>query len=194
MRLPVIRAAAGDHATIYYFLQAVFQGPSPAEFHASLEDPFYEPFDRLLLRQKRRIVAHVHVTHRTMHFGPVRIPAAGLGWLGVAPEHRGQGLATHLLRAAESRMEIGGALVGMLRTSIPALFPPHGLGVVRSAGLSPRQSARHPCPALGPRPGPPPPPPLAHPPLAPMGTCALLRTYNQNVARRNSAWRCRTRL
>ncbi len=87
-----------------------------------MEDPFYEPFDRLLLRQKRRIVAHVQVTHRTMHFGPVPVPAAGLSWLGVAPEHRGQGLATHLLRAAESRMEIGGALVGMLRTSIPHFF------------------------------------------------------------------------
>jgi predicted N-acetyltransferase YhbS len=122
LRLPVVRGGVGDHATIYYFLQAVFQGPSPAEFHASLEDPFYEPFDRLLLRQKRRIVAHAHVTHRTMHFGQVRIPAAGLSWLGVSPEHRGQGLATHLLRAAESRMEIDGALVGMLRSSIPHFF------------------------------------------------------------------------
>ncbi len=122
VRLPVLRAEGGDHATIYHFLQTVFQGPSRTEFHASLEDPFYEPYDRLLLRHKRRIVAHAHVTHRTMHFGPVRIPVAGLGWLGVAPEHGNQGLGTHLLRAAESRMEIGGALVGMLRTSIPRFF------------------------------------------------------------------------
>ncbi len=122
VRLPVVRAAGGDHATIFYFLQAVFQGPSPAEFQASLDDPFYEPFDRLLMRQKRRIVAHVHVTHRTMQFGPVRVPAAGLGWLGVAPEQRGQGLATHLLHGAERHMEISGALVGMLRTTIPHFF------------------------------------------------------------------------
>ena len=122
VRLPVLRAQGGDHPTIYYFLQSVFQGPSRAEFHASLEDPFYEPYDRLLLRRERRIVAHVHLTHRTMHFGQASIPAAGLDWLGVAPEHRGQSLGAHLLRAAESQMEIGGALVGMLRTSIPGFF------------------------------------------------------------------------
>ena len=122
VRLPVLRAEGGDHATIYYFLQTVFQGPPRAEFNASLEDPFYEPFDRLLLRRQRRIVAHVHITHRTMYFNSMPIPAAGLGWLGVAPEHQGQGLGTHLLRAAESRMAIGGALVGMLRTAIPHFF------------------------------------------------------------------------
>jgi predicted N-acetyltransferase YhbS len=122
VRLPVLRAAGGDHSTIYYFLQTVFQGPPRAEFNASLEDPFYEPYDRLLLRRQRRIVAHGHITHRTMYFDSVSIPAAGLGWLGVAPEYRGQGLGTHLLRAAESRMAISGALVGMLRTSIPHFF------------------------------------------------------------------------
>ena len=98
-----------------------FQGPSRAEFNASLEDPFYEPFDRLLLRHKRRIVAHVHLTHRTMHFGAMPIPAAA--WVaGRRAGTPGQGLGTHLLRAAESRMAIGGALVGMLRTSIPRFF------------------------------------------------------------------------
>ena len=101
VRLPVDRAKGCDHAAIKYFLHSVFQGPSPAEFQASLDDPFYEPRDRLLLRQRRQIVAHVHVTHRTMLFGPVRIPVANMGWLGVAAEHRGQGLGTHLLREAE---------------------------------------------------------------------------------------------
>lgn len=122
VRLPVLRADGGDHPTIYYFLQSVFQGPSRAEFHSSLEDPFYEPYDRLLLRRERRIAAHVHLTHRTMQFGETSIPASGLAWLGVAIEHRGQSLGTHLLRAAESQMEAGGALVGMLRTSIPHFF------------------------------------------------------------------------
>ena len=85
VRLPVLEARGGDHATIYYFLQSVFQNPSRAEFRASLQDPFYEPCDRLLLWQKRRIAAHVHLTHRTMHFGSVTIPVAGLTGLGVAP-------------------------------------------------------------------------------------------------------------
>ena len=126
VRLPVIQAKGCDHATINCFLRSVFQGPSPAEFQAALDDPFYEPRDRLLLRQRRRIVAHVHITHRTMLFGPARIPLACLGWLGVAPEHRGQGLGAHLLREAESQMLADGALVGMLRTSIPRFFHSRG--------------------------------------------------------------------
>jgi predicted N-acetyltransferase YhbS len=122
VRVPVGPAKAADHATIVCFLQSVFQGPSPAEFQASLDDPFYEPRDRLLLWQRRRIVAHVHLTHRTMRFGPLQIPVANLGWLGVAPEHRRQGLGTHLLREAEHRMRADGAMLGMVRTSIPSFF------------------------------------------------------------------------
>jgi len=126
VRLPVDRAKGCDHAAIKCFLHSVFQGPSPAEFQASLDDPFYEARDRLLLRHRRQVVAHVHVTHRTMLFGPVRIPVANLGWLGVAAEHRGQGLGTHLLREAENQMREDGALVGMLRTSIPRFFHARG--------------------------------------------------------------------
>ncbi len=122
VRLPVVRAEGGDHAAIYYFLQSIFQAPSVAEFHTSLADPFYEPYDRLLLRRERRIVAHVHTTHRAMHFGPLKIPVEGLEWLGVASEYRQRGLGTYLLRAAENQMQSGGALVGMLRTSIPRFF------------------------------------------------------------------------
>jgi predicted N-acetyltransferase YhbS len=122
VRLPVLGARGGDHAEIYYYLQSVFQNPSLTEFNASLEDPFYEPHDRLLLRSKRRIVAHVHITHRTMQFGAAPIPVAGLAWLGVAPEVCHQGLGTHLLRAAESHMALGGALMAVLRTTVPGFF------------------------------------------------------------------------
>ena len=122
VRLPVLRARSGEHTAIYHFLQNVFQAPSRAEFSASMEDPFYEPCDRLLLRRGRRIVSHVHITHRTMQFGPTPIPVAGLDYLGVAPECRNQGLGTHLLRAAESQMIADGALLGMVRTSVPEFF------------------------------------------------------------------------
>ena len=126
VRLPVTRAEGGDHATIYYFLQSVFQAPSRIEYNASLEDPFYEPHDRLLLRRQRRIVAHAHLTHRTMEFGSLAIPAAGLHWLGVAPEHQGRGLGLYLLRAAEDQMVVDGTLVGMLQTSKPHFFRQSG--------------------------------------------------------------------
>ena len=122
VRLPVIPAAGGDHMAIYRFLESVFQGPTRAEFKASIEDPFYEPRDRLLLRRGSRIIAHVHLTHRVMHFGPLLLPVAGLGHLATLPECRGQGLGSHLLAAAEKQMAQDGAVVGLLRTSIPHFF------------------------------------------------------------------------
>lgn len=122
VRLPAIPASAGDHASIFYFLQTVFQGPTQAEFDASLDDPFYEPRDRLLLYRRRSLVAHAHLTHRSLHLDATPIPAAGLHWFGVAAEHRGLGLGMHLLRAAESCMMGDGAVVGLLRTSIPRFF------------------------------------------------------------------------
>ncbi|MFZ1934974.1 MAG: GNAT family N-acetyltransferase [Thermoguttaceae bacterium] len=126
VRLPLVSAKACDHAAIQCFLHSVFQAPSPAEFQAVLDDPFYEPRDRLLLRHWRQIVAHVQIAHRTMLFGPARLAVASLGWLGVAAEHRGHGLGTHLLREAESQMRADGALLGMIRTSIPRFFRQRG--------------------------------------------------------------------
>ena len=125
-RLPVVPAIPGDHPAIYYFLTAVFQDPSRAEFNASLEDPFYEPSDRLLLKRGSRIAAHAHVTHRLMQFGSSEIPVAGLGWLGTMPQFRNRGYARRLLRAAERKMAADGALLGMLKTDVPHFFRPSG--------------------------------------------------------------------
>jgi predicted N-acetyltransferase YhbS len=126
VRLPVVCGKACDHAEIQCFLQSALQGPSAAEFQASLDDPFYEPRDRLLLRHWRQIVAHVQIAQRTMLLGPARLPVAMLNWLGVGAEHRGQGLGTHLLREAEDRMREDGAVLGILRTSTPRFFRRRG--------------------------------------------------------------------
>ena len=139
IRLPIVPANGGDHAAIYFFLTGVFEagatqggilrGPTRNEFKASLEDPYYEPNDRLLIKSGGRIIAHGHLTHRQMQFGPVQIPVAGLGWLGTLPECRGKGHGRRLLRSAERRMAESGALVGLLRTSIPHFFRRTGWAV-----------------------------------------------------------------
>ena len=122
VRSPIVPARGSDHESIYDFLASVFQAPTLAEFKASLADPFYEPRDRLLLKRAGRLIAHVHLTHRVMQFGPSQIPVAGLKWLATAPECRGQGLGSYLLAAAEKQAAEDGALVGLLRTSIPRFF------------------------------------------------------------------------
>ncbi len=129
LRLPVVAARGGDHAAIHFFLTAVFQGPSRAEYKASLEDPFYEPHDRLLIKRRGRIVAHTQVTHRVMQFGPLEIPVAGLSWLATLAEYRGKGHGSRLLGAAEMHMAQSGSLVGLMRTSIPRFFRRTGWAV-----------------------------------------------------------------
>jgi predicted acetyltransferase len=115
-------AKPGDYPAIYHFLTSVFQDPSLAEFKASLEDPFCEPHDRLLIQHRSRIVGHAQLTHRTLQLGSLSIPVSGLHWLGTAPTVRGQGLGLDLLGAVEKRMACDGALVGFLSTSVPRFF------------------------------------------------------------------------
>jgi len=122
VRSPVRRAAASDQAAIGCFLGEVFGAAAVAGLRSSLEDPTCEPHDRLLLRRYGRIVAHAHLTHRVMQFGRRQMPVAGLDRLASAASCRGQGLATHLLAAAELQMARSGALVGLLRTGVPRFF------------------------------------------------------------------------
>ena len=122
LRPVVVPAGPGDHPSIYHFLTAVFQGPSRGEFRASLEDPYYQPHDRQLVKRGSQILGHAHVTRRVMQFGRLRLPVAGLDWLGTLPASRGQGHGGRLLTAAEQHMASTGALVGLTWTRIPHFF------------------------------------------------------------------------
>jgi predicted N-acetyltransferase YhbS len=122
-------AGPGDHAAIYQLYTAVFQGPSRDAFFASLDDPFYEPRHRLLIRQGTRIVSHVHLTERALHFAGQQFPVAGLSSLGTMPEYCGRGYGRTLLRAADAAMAEGGAVLGLLSTKIPHFFRSHGWAV-----------------------------------------------------------------
>jgi predicted acetyltransferase len=118
----LVLGRSGDHAAIYHTLLAIFQGPSREEFHVQTEDPFYEPNDRLLVKRGYRVLSHLQLTHRTMLFGQLALPAAGIHWLGTLPEFRSQGFATRLLREADRRIAASGAVLGVLRTRIPRFF------------------------------------------------------------------------
>lgn len=121
-RLAIVPAVVSDHVGVYCFLNSVFGEPSQAEFRASLEDPNYQPADRLLAKDAQRIVAHAQVLHRVCPLGLLQVPVAQLDWLAIAPKLQGQGLGTRLARAAESRMVRSGALVGWVRAPSPRFF------------------------------------------------------------------------
>ena len=155
---------SGDHASIYHMLLAVFQGPSRDEFHAQTEDPFYEPTDRLLVKRGFRVLSHLHLTRRTMHFGAARLPMSGFQWLATLPEFRRQGFATRLIKEAERRIAADGAVLGIVRTRVPRLFHRAGWALCgrhcfsQQSPACPRQFAYAACRAIR--------PPPEHSPLA----------------------------
>lgn len=115
-------AGPGDHPSIQYFLQTILHGPAPAEFQAQLEDPFYEPCNRLIIKRGDRIIAHLRLSHREMCFGHTHLPVTMVSDLATLPEFRGQGCATALLAEATRRMSEEGGVMGLLHTAQPQ-FP-----------------------------------------------------------------------
>ena len=124
--LSVVPARSGDHPATLHFLTTIFHRPSPAEYRATIEDPYYESADRLLVKHGHEVLGHVLLTHRSIGLGGAVVPAAGLQALAVAPDLRGQGFGTLLLRRAERRMIEEGHAVGLLATGIPAFFEQFG--------------------------------------------------------------------
>jgi predicted acetyltransferase len=113
---------AGDHPVVHHLLTEVFQGPSRDAFYGSLDDPFYEPRDRLLVKRADQTVSHLLLTKRVMHFAGLSFPTDVLSWLGTLPEFRQQGFASLLARAADETMRRDGVVLGILKTKVPHFF------------------------------------------------------------------------
>jgi len=122
----VVVANAGDHAGIYRFLVEVFQGPPREAFYASLDDPFYEPSDRLVVKSGHQVVAHLHLTRRVVRFGRSSFAAAGVNGVGTLAEYRGRGYAGQLLRVAHRLLDEERTPLAILRTTEPHFFRPFG--------------------------------------------------------------------
>lgn len=115
-------AGAGDHASVHQLLTTVFQGPTRDDFAAALEDPFYEPSDRLVVKRGPQVVSHVHVAGRTMRFGRDWLPIGVVYRLATLPEFRHRGYARNLLEAADAAMQADGAVLGVTTTKLPHYF------------------------------------------------------------------------
>jgi predicted acetyltransferase len=118
----VVPARAGDHHDLYALLVSVLHQPSSAEFHAQLDDPFYEPSDRLLVKRNHQIVAHARIANRQMQFCGAAMPISTLSDLVVLPEYRNEGCAAELVKAAEQSIVETGSRMAFLRTRQPEFF------------------------------------------------------------------------
>ncbi len=113
---------AGDHGPAWFLLQSVFGGPTREQFFATLDDPFYEPHDRVVVRQGMRVVSHAQYVPRTIRFGGLEFPIGVLCAVATSKEHQGKGFASAVLAKAEAGMLAEGAVLGMLRTNAPHFF------------------------------------------------------------------------
>lgn len=120
----LVVGTAGDHAALYPWLNELFGGPTHDAWVSSLDDPFYEPKDRILVKRLGRILSHLHVTHRSLRCGLQTYPVSVVNHLGTLAECRGQGFAHRLLELAEQWMQEDGSVLAMLRTSVPHFFRP----------------------------------------------------------------------
>ncbi|MCY2995411.1 MAG: GNAT family N-acetyltransferase [Planctomycetota bacterium] len=125
-RFLVTPATAGDHPAIHSFLRSVYQQPSTEEFQAQLDEPSYEPVDRLLVKSQDQIVAHLRVVRREIRWGAQVLPVPWLADLATLPEYRGQGCASELLQAAERQLQQAGTLVALTQVTSPAFYRRHG--------------------------------------------------------------------
>jgi predicted acetyltransferase len=125
----VSQACAGDHPAIQQMLSAVFHAPSRDEFSASLEDPLYEPCDRLIIKRGSRLVGHAHVAQRVMRFQGESLPVSAVHRLAVLPEFRGRGFGKRLLDKIDESLTAEGSALGVLTTRSPHFFRSHGWAV-----------------------------------------------------------------
>lgn len=119
-------ASAGDHLAIRALLMDGGREGWAGEFQAQLEEPTYEPTDRLVIRNGAAIAAHVHLRNRELNFGSRRIPATWLADLITAPKFRRRGLGSSLVAAAERQALADGAELALVRTTQPRLFQRRG--------------------------------------------------------------------
>jgi len=125
-------AKTGDHPLIHGLLVSIFHGPTLAEFQSQLDEPGYEPVDRLIVKDGEEIAAHLRLARQKIQVGAATLTAARFMDLATATEYRSRGLATALLAAGERAAAERGVLVGLTRTRVPALFARLGWSVCGS--------------------------------------------------------------
>jgi predicted acetyltransferase len=112
----LVTGHAGDHMLVYTLLRAANHAPSYEEFLAWIDEPTYEPTDRLLVKFGSRIIAHVQVLDRVAWFHGVKLPVGGVEGLATLPEYRDAGYERLLVSAAEQAMRDSQAVVAFART------------------------------------------------------------------------------
>jgi predicted acetyltransferase len=125
---------AGDHARVLQLLVQAFQYPLAEDFQSRLDEPSYQPIDRLLLEREGQLIGHVQVSKQIGWFQGLRLPLVLLQDFVTLPEYRAADYDAALLRVAESTGLDEGGLLALVRTDQPEWFEQNGWSICRGQG------------------------------------------------------------
>jgi len=125
---------AGDHPLVQQLFVAAYQCPLAEDFQSRLDEPSYEPSDRLLLKRGTDLIGHVQVSKQFGWFQGQRFPLARLQDFLTLPEYRSGALDGPLLEMAESVATEEGSILALVRTERPEWFDARGWSGCRGQG------------------------------------------------------------
>jgi predicted acetyltransferase len=118
----LVSGNASEHKLVHALLRAAGQAPSYEDFLSWLDDPTYEPSDRLLVKRDGQIIAHAQVLDRLAWFHGVKLPVGGVEQLATLPEYRDAPYERLLVTAAEQSLRDRRAIVAFSHTDRPDAF------------------------------------------------------------------------
>lgn len=130
----IVVGNAGDHSRVLAFLTQHYQVPLAEDFQSRLDDPSYEPTDRMLLVRGSDLIGHLQLSRQSAWFERERIPMAAIRDCAILPEMHPAELMAPLLATAESTALAEGAILAVARPDQPELFAANGWSTCRAQG------------------------------------------------------------
>jgi len=130
----IVAGNVGDHPMVLKLLMQIYQSSLAEDFQSRLDEPSYEPCDRLLLERAGQMVGQVQTSKQIGWFQQQRYPLVKLQDFVTLPEFRPAGYENELLRTAETTALHDGAILGLVRTDRPEWFGQHGWSCCRGQG------------------------------------------------------------
>lgn len=132
--IKIVAGNAGDHGRVLSFLSRHYQATLGDDFQSRLDEPSYEPSDRMLLVRGGDMLGHAQITRQSLWFDHERLPVAAIRDFAVLPEMHAAGLREPLLKTAEETALAEGAVLAIARVDQHEFFAAHGWSTYRSQG------------------------------------------------------------
>lgn len=127
---------AGDHARVLALLGQHYQQPLSDDFQSRLDDPSYEPTDRMLVVRHRELIGHIQLSRQAAWFDSERIPITTVRDAVILPEMNPHELIQPLLETAEATALSEGAILAIARAEQTEPFAARGWSLSRAQGFT----------------------------------------------------------